>query len=128
MAHLADWDGVFLKRAQATLKGEATVDDPDGVKVAAERKYEFIDPHESIRRYSVVRYQLLQLFKGLKAADWEKTTTHPRHGAMSLEVQAVHVLGHDGYHLDAITSMMALAGLAEAGLAEPATDGLGLEN
>ena len=41
---------------------------------------------------------------------------------MSLEVQVVHVLGHDGYHLDAITTMMALAGLAEAGLVEPESD------
>jgi len=128
MAHLADWDEVFLRRAQATLNGEAIVEDPDSGKLAEEKKYSTLDPHDSVRRYAQNRYRLVQFFRGLSQSQWEKTAVHPRHGAMSLEVQAVHALGHDGYHLDAITSMLALAGLAEAGLAEPPSDQIGSYN
>ena len=122
IAHLADWDDVFLKRAQATVRGETVVDDPDSGKVATEKKYSRLDPHDSVRRFGQARFRLLQFFRGLGPADWTKSSVHPRHGAMSLEVQLVHVLGHDGYHMDAITSMMAIAGLAEAGLIEPDPD------
>jgi uncharacterized damage-inducible protein DinB len=128
MAHLADWEDVFLKRAQATLKGEAAVDDPDSSKLAEQKRYSSLDPHDSVRRYAQARYRLLQFFRGLSAGDWDKLSVHPRHGTMTMEVQAVHVLGHDGYHLDAITSMLALAGIAEAGLAEPPSDQVGLYN
>ena len=123
VAHLADWDKVFLKRAEATKGGKAgSVEDPDSSKVALERGYARMDPHDAARRFSVARYELLRFFKGLSAQDWVKTAIHPRHGTMSLEIQAVHVLGHDGYHLDAIASMMALAGLAEMNLADLGTD------
>ena len=128
MAHLADWEDVFLKRAQSTLKAVAVVDDPDSSKMAERNHYNAQDPHEAVRRYAQARYRLVQFFRGLGQADWEKTSVHPRHGAMSLEVQAVHVLGHDGYHLDASTTMLALAGLAEAGLAEPPSDQIGHYN
>ena len=128
MAHLADWDGVFFKRAQATLKGEPIVDDPDSSKMAEQHRYNMLDPHDSVRRYAQARYKLVRFFHDLGAKDWDKTSVHPRHGAMSLEVQAVHVLGHDGYHLDAITSMLALAGLAEAGLGDPPSDQIGSYN
>jgi hypothetical protein len=122
IAHLADWDDVFFVRANATLHGTTVVDDPDSAKLAAERNYARLDPHESVQRYAQARHRLVQFFRALGAADWTKSAVHPRHGAMSLEVQAVHVLAHDGYHLDAITTMMALAGLAEAGLVEIETD------
>ena len=128
VAHLADWDEVFLKRATATLKGEKAVEDPDSSKIAAERRYGRLDPHDSVRRFARGRYDLVQFFRKLKEDEWAKTIVHPRHGTMTMEVQAVHVLGHDGYHLDAITSMMALAGLAEAGLAEPPNDQVGSYN
>lgn len=122
MAHLADWDKVFLKRAQATLKGGAALDDPDSGVVASQRKYGLGDPHESIQLFGFGRQKLTRFFKGLSEADWDKAAVHPRHGSMSLEVQAVHVLGHDGYHLDAISTMLAIAGLAEAGIREPNSD------
>jgi uncharacterized damage-inducible protein DinB len=128
MAHLADWDDIFLKRARSTLKGEASVEDRDSGKLGEEKRYYVLDPHDSLRRYAQARSKLFKFFRDLGPEDWEKSTTHPRHGAMSLEVQAVHVLGHDGYHLDAITTMMALAGLAEAGLAEPPSDQIGSYN
>ncbi len=128
MAHLADWDEVFMRRAKATLKGEASAPDPDSGKMAIEKKYARLDPHDSVRRFARARWDLVQFFKNLRDEDWGKVITHPRHGEMSLEVQAVHVLGHDGYHLDAITSMLALAGLAEAGLAEPPNDQIGSYN
>jgi uncharacterized damage-inducible protein DinB len=126
IAHLADWDEVFLKRAQKTLKGEPILEDPDSGEMAEKNKYNTLDPHDSVRRYAQNRYKLSRFFHDLGPKDWDKTSVHPRHGAMSLEAQMVHVLGHDGYHLDAITSMFALAGLAEAGLYEQAPDQAGM--
>ena len=126
MAHLADWDEVFMRRAKATLRREASVPDPDSGKLAIEKQYARLDPHDSIRRFARARWDLVRFFKDLNDEQWGKVTTHPRHGAMSLEVQAVHALGHDGYHLDAITSMLALAGLAEAGLQESVSDQPGM--
>jgi len=126
MAHLADWDEIFMQRAKATLKGQGSVPDPDSSKLAAEKNYARLDPHDSVRRFARARWDLVRFFNDLKEEDWAKVTEHPRHGSMSLEVQAVHALGHDGYHLDAITSMLALAGLAEAGLNEPVSDQPGI--
>lgn len=128
MAHLADWDHVFRARANSALKGTALQTEPDSAKLAKERNYDDVDPHDALNKFATARYELLRLFRGLTPEDWAKSVDHPKHGPMSLEIQAVHVLGHDGYHLDAISSMMALAGIAEAGMAEPAMDRLGLEN
>src|SRR3954470_22782856 len=68
MAHLADWDDVFMKRATAMLKGETVVDDPDSMKVATEGIYARLDPHDSVRRYGQARYRLVQFFRALSAA------------------------------------------------------------
>ena len=80
------------------------------------------DPHESIQLFGLARQDLTRFVKGLSDADWDETAVHPRHGSMSLEVQAVHVLGHDGYHLDAISSMLPIARLAGVGIREPNCD------
>ena len=122
MAHLADWDRIFLQRAQATIKGQKSVEDPDSEKMAKERNYGRTDPHVSIQKFGQARYDLVRFFRGLKPDEWALSITHPRHGAMSLEVQAVHVLGHDGYHLDAVSSMLAIAGVTEPSLSEPSAD------
>jgi uncharacterized damage-inducible protein DinB len=122
VAHLADWDVVFLKRAEATLAGKEAPAEPESGQLAIERNYQAMDPHEAVMRFARARYDLVKFFKRLKPEDWDKSIVHPKHGPMTLEAQAVHAYGHDGYHMDAIASMMALAGLAEPGLGMPATD------
>lgn len=107
LAHLADWDEVFLERAFASMAADEPMGtDPDAGDFATERNYGSSNPDESIGRFADNRASLLAFFSSLPAEDWSRATVHPRHGRMTLEAQAVHILGHDGYHLKYLTELL----------------------
>ena len=100
LAHLADWDGVFLERLHRS-GSNTPVDDPD----SWERRHLYqIDLDESLGRFRDSRARLVQAIRDRLQTDPGAALLHPRHGRMTIEVQLAHIAGHDLFHLEQLTS------------------------
>jgi uncharacterized damage-inducible protein DinB len=100
MAHLADWEPIWLERftlIRDTENPPLPNRDPD--EWAARNGYETADVTEQQARFRVGREKLLALLTALTPEQWERRGTHSAWGPLSMEELAVLVLGHDGYHL-----------------------------
>ena len=99
VAHLADWDGVFLGRMTQTRDEEnATLRGLDEGQVAIDHDYAHADPQECLMRYEAGREKIVAFLRALSPEQWERVGTHTEVGPISLEAQAVLVAVHDGYH------------------------------
>lgn len=99
VAHLADWDDVFLDRMTRTREQvEPILQGYDEGQVAKDRDYAHQDPHANLARFRKEREALIAFLRSLTAAEWERIGRHSEIGSISLESQAALICGHDGYH------------------------------
>ena len=99
LAHLADWDAIFLERLTRTV----TMDNPvlqglDEGKIALERSYGSQNARDNILRLQSTRTKLLAYIHSIKSEDWEKLGNHSEIGPITFDSQVVLMLAHDGYH------------------------------
>lgn len=107
VAHLADWEEVFFQRIRWTLdRDRPAVPNPDETAMANDRGFSRSDPHEQADIFAARREALADLLSVLSDGQWDRVGIHPKNGEMTIEAQAVHVLGHDGYHLDYLTKYL----------------------
>lgn len=100
MGHLADWEGVWMERAQRILS-EENPDLPgydEGVW-AIEHGYARMDVAQQQTRFREGRAKLLALLGRLSAEEWTRTARHSVWGEITLVGLATLALGHDGYHM-----------------------------
>jgi len=110
IAHLADWDGIFLERIIKTRdENEPHIEDLDEGQVAIDNDYANSDPFESLRRFRATREILVQTLRDMDPAHWNKVA-HRHFGPITALHQAVLVLGHDGYHTQQVTQWLEAAG------------------
>ena len=103
MAHLADWEGVFLLRVRQTRDEEnAALIGLDEGQLAWDHDYAHADPADCRARFRHGRQELLAALSELTPAQWGRVGTHSEIGPISLETQAVMIASHDGYHLQQI--------------------------
>lgn len=103
VAHMADWDGIFLERIEKIAKQEgAAIQSRDPDELAAKNKYEASDPQKSLKQYEAGRAKLMATLKKLKPEQWERAGVHSEYGKMKVVEVAQIVLGHDGYHLQQV--------------------------
>lgn len=99
LAHLADWDEIWLMRAQRTVnESRPELPSIDEGEMAITNNYASADPADCLRRYRTGRNELVSYLRGLAKEDWAKTYTRSDVGEVSLFEMASMVLGHDGYH------------------------------
>lgn len=99
IAHLADWEPIWLMRAQRTLnEDKPNLPGIDEGELAIKNDYANSDPQESLRRYRESRKELVELFRGLSDEQWHRTFTRDDVGEVTLFELAAMILGHDGYH------------------------------
>ncbi len=99
VAHLADWDGVFLGRLMQTRDTEnATLQGLDEGQVAVDNDYTHADPPECLARYAAGRRKTVAFLRGLSPGQWGRSAAHTEVGRISMEAQAVLIAVHDGYH------------------------------
>jgi len=99
VAHLADWDDVFLGRMTQTRDEEnATLRGLDEGQVAIDHDYAHADPQECLMRYEAGREKIVAFLRALSPEQWGRVGTHTEVGPISLEAQAVLIAVHDGYH------------------------------
>lgn len=99
LAHLADWEPIWLMRAQRTLAEDVpNLPGIDEGEMAVRNDYASSDPRESLRRYREGRKDLVAFFRGLSEEDWHRKFVRDEVGEVTLFELASMVLGHDGYH------------------------------
>ncbi len=99
VAHLADWDTVFLGRLRQTQGEEnPTLQGIDEGQVALDNDYAHADPAGSLSRYKANRAALVAFLRTLTPAEWERVGNHTELGPITLTAQASLIAFHDGYH------------------------------
>ena len=101
MAHLADWEPIFLQRIQAGVDNPgAEVNGMDETQRALDKNYESWDVKESLRIFREAREVTVRYLKALSPEQWQSTVHHNEKGDMTAYDQANMLLGHDIYHFE----------------------------
>lgn len=107
IAHLADWDKVFLGRMTQTRDTEnPTLQGIDEGQVAVDNDYAHLDPAESLARYKANRVALVAFLQALTPAQGERAGNHTELGPITLMTQAILAAVHDGYHREQVVAWL----------------------
>ncbi len=99
VAHLADWDQVFLGRLTQTRDADnALLQGLDEGQVAIENDYAHADPARGLARYGANRAKIVSFLRALPSEQWAKSANHTELGLITIEAQAALIAFHDGYH------------------------------
>lgn len=101
LAHLRDWEEIFLDRVQRTAADE----DPflpvvDDELWPIERDYRGQDPTATLNQFRDLRGQLVKVLRSLPAEAWDRRAIHGAFGEVSLLWLADHICEHDREYID----------------------------
>jgi uncharacterized damage-inducible protein DinB len=100
IAHLADWEEIWLKRMTLTkTEHEPLLASIDVGQLAIDHDYTRRDVVEQLRLFSVRREALMGFLKGLARTEWTRIAVRPDIGRLTMENLAVLVTLHDTYHV-----------------------------
>ena len=103
IAHLADWESIWLDRAKRTRDENTPVlPNKDEVQYAIDNNYAKSDPLANIVRFRAGRAALCDCLLSLTDSDWQRIAQRELLGPMNLEEQTILILAHDGYHTSQI--------------------------
>lgn len=108
LAHLRDFEVVFMERAQVTLAQDfPDLPFPNPDQLAQERGYNAQDMHRVMEAWRKNRNDLLALLTGLTdEAIWQRSANHPRRGRMTLQDQLLLIPWHDVNHMEQMLRVM----------------------
>lgn len=100
VAHLADFDDVFLDRLRLAYESPgAQVTTFDLEERAKEKHYHSRDLHHELDVFENRRRDLIDFLSGLGPDDWNKKFKHPDLGETTIDEYAHIILAHDLSHL-----------------------------
>lgn len=107
VAHLADSE----ERAMARVRRMLAEDEPflpgyDQDALARERRYNEMDPAETLDRHERLRAEHLALLESLDEAGWRRGGVHGEQGDMDVDLYISHSAGEDADHLAQIARLM----------------------
>lgn len=107
VAHLADWEPVFVERMVSALERPGTVTpEYDEGDWAIEHAYAAQDPIEQARLFAERRAETKHWLESVDPERWGNAFVHPRRGRMTIEDQANMILGHDLYHIEQLLDVL----------------------
>ena len=99
MAHLADWDAIFLERLQRTRdEDEPFLPDIDEGQLVLDHQYARTHPQEQCRLFGERRTRTVEFARALVLQDWQRPCAHERAGRLTLEALLTLIVLHDAYH------------------------------
>lgn len=102
VAHLADWDGVWLERTGRIVHDDNPVlDSYDEGQWAIDHRYSDLVVAAQLERFRTGREQFAAYLYDLSPEQWERTGVR-EFGPITIFQQTAMILGHDGYHLKQI--------------------------
>lgn len=103
VAHLADWDAIFLERLRRTRdEHEPLLLDIDEGQIALDHGYAQSEPFEQLQVLAARRAEIIEFARELSPDQWSRFCEHERAGRMTLEALATLIPLHDAYHLEQV--------------------------
>jgi len=103
VAHLADWDAIWIERLVLIRDQESPQITPrDESELAIANDYAHADPDIARALIFQRRSEIVKLLRALGPGDWARTANHPLLGSVVLRDQATYVALHDAYHTQQI--------------------------
>ena len=100
MAHLADWEPVFLDRlSRMCAEDHPTLPGYDEGQWAIDHEYAKTDWRSQSRLFAERRRTLVAFLRSRAPGDWPRTADRPEIGTLTVESQALLIPLHDTYHL-----------------------------
>jgi len=107
IAHLADWEPIFLHRIQTALNSPGgDIEDLDEGEIAIAGEYFRRDPISEGARFAEGRAAIIAFLNSLKPEEWGHTVVHPVRGSMTIYDWANCIVGHDVYHIEYLTEFL----------------------
>jgi uncharacterized damage-inducible protein DinB len=104
IAHIADWEDIFLDRLRQTVEHPgSTLQAIDEGARAIEKKYETKEPHHELEVFANRRRDTVSFLEQLPAGQWGLSAIHSERGPVTVSDQATFLLGHDLYHIEQVT-------------------------
>lgn len=99
IAHLADWEGVFRQRMQATQTEDSPIlQGYDEGQWAIDHDYAHSDWREQLTRFAEERVQTTALIRSFTSEHLQRLGRHTEAGPITLQEQVLLITVHDGYH------------------------------
>jgi uncharacterized damage-inducible protein DinB len=100
MAHLADWEPVFLERMRRICREhEPVMEGYDEGQWAIDHDYAHADVAEQLRLFRERRVEMVGFLRARTPADWAREGERPEIGRVTLEALVLLVPLHDTYHV-----------------------------
>jgi uncharacterized damage-inducible protein DinB len=100
LAHLADWEPIWLERVQRIAKGDNPfLPSIDEAQMVIENDYASADPRQSAARYQSGRAELVDYLSRVPNEAWDMSGDREFVGTVTLQQLATMALSHDGYHM-----------------------------
>lgn len=107
MAHLAEWEPIFLDRIKRTCIGQhPTLPGYDEGELALQHKYATSDVVEQSRLFRERRAELVEFLQSCTPEQWQRTADRPEIGIVMLEALVLLIPLHDTYHLAQTTNWL----------------------
>lgn len=107
VAHLADWEPIWLERIQGAVSVPNYVIKPQSESERAIlNKYSEADVPGSLARFREAREATLSFAGGLTEVQLRLPISHPHHGNWVASDTFIYILVHDGYHIDQLSEYL----------------------
>ena len=107
LAHLRDWEEIFLDRARAIVEQEHPyLPAYDDELWPIERDYRGQNPLRTLEHFRELRGRLMAFLQGLPAEAWRRVGNHGMYGEISLLWLANHMVEHDQKHLEQVRDVL----------------------
>jgi hypothetical protein len=108
VAHLADWEPILLERMKTAKSNPgAPIPAYDEGEMAIQNRYSEKDVQAQLSAFKKLRGETIGFLRSLSKEDWEKHYRHPEQGLKSIEDLSAMMVGHDQYHLDQLSEVVA---------------------
>lgn len=100
VAHLADFEDIFLDRLRLAKEAPGSTITPINPDARAEEKdYKNRDVHHELEVFDVRRRDLVEFLDGLSDDEWKLAFRHPELGEVTIEEYSHVILAHDLSHV-----------------------------
>ena len=107
VAHMADWEDLFLDRMRLAYEQPgSTVLLYDEGQRAIEKRYAERDIQHELDVFENRRRDTVDFLRNLAPDDWGRIFVHPERGELTIQDQVTMLLGHDLYHVEQVTQYL----------------------
>lgn len=109
IAHLADWEAILREErmGRAVREPGCTIVPYDEELRAIEHGYATSDVGTQLARFAAERARTVAFIESLTAEQLSHAFHHPERGATNVNEHVAGMLGHDVYHIDQLTTLLA---------------------